>query len=138
MLPVRKQRLWFVIILIVSVTLATFLIFYALSQNINYFYSPSQIVAGNAPEGHIVRVGGIVEKGSVHHLNKSLQVTFNLTDNKNVVMVNYDGILPTLFREGQGIVAEGILNNHGIFIAQQVLAKHDANYMPREVAESMK
>lgn len=138
MLPVRKQRLVFVIILITSVTLATILILYALSQNINFFYSPSQIAAGNAPIGQLVRVGGLVEKGSIHHIGNSLQVTFKLTDNKNMVVVNYNGILPALFREGQGIVAEGMINNQGKFIAQQVLAKHDANYMPREVASSLK
>ncbi len=138
MLPVRKQRLWFIIILITSVSLATILILYALSQNINFFYSPSQIATGNAPINHVVRVGGLVEKGSIHHFGNSLQVTFKLTDNKNVVTVNYNGLLPALFREGQGIVAEGMINNQHVFIAQQVLAKHDANYMPREVASSLK
>lgn len=138
MLPIRKQRLWFVIILITSVTIALFLILYALQQNINFFYSPSQIMQGDAPIGHIVRVGGLVQKGSVHHVGQSLQVTFKLTDNKKSILVDYSGILPTLFREGQGIIVEGIINAQGIFIAQQVLAKHDANYMPRDVASSLK
>ena len=138
MLPIRKRRLWFIIILVTSVSIALVLILYALQQNINFFYSPSQIALGNAPIGHTVRVGGIVEKGSVHHMGQTLQVTFNLTDNKNVITVKYNGILPALFREGQGIVAEGIINNQGVFMAQQVLAKHDANYMPRDVANSLK
>lgn len=137
MLPIRKQRLWFIIILITSVAIALFLTLYALQQNINFFYSPSQILQGDAPIGHVVRVGGLVQKGSVHH-GQSLQVTFKLTDNNKSISVNYSGILPTLFREGQGIIVEGIINARGAFIAQQVLAKHDANYMPRDVASSLK
>ena len=138
MLPIRKQRLWFIIILISSVASALFLVLYALQQNINFFYTPTQISQGDAPLEHIIRVGGLVKVRSVHHVGQSLQVSFELTDNNKNVLIKYDGILPTLFREGQGIVVEGALNSHGDFIAQQVLAKHDANYMPREVAASLK
>lgn len=138
MLPIRKQRLWFIIILICSVATALFLVLYALQQNINFFYTPSQISQGDAPIEHIIRVGGLVKKGSVHHLGQSLQVSFELTDNKKSILIKYDGILPTLFREGQGTVVEGMINSQGTFIAQQVLAKHDANYTPREVANSLK
>lgn len=137
MIAIRKRRLFFIISLVCSASIAVALILYALQQNINLFYSPSQIVAGSAPENHLIRVGGIVQNKSVHHHGNGLMVTFVLTDNAHNVTVNYTGILPTLFREGQGIVAEGTLNNQGIFIAQQVLAKHDANYMPPDVAETL-
>lgn len=138
MLPIRKQRLWFIIILICSVATGLFLVLYALQQNINFFYTPTQIAQGDAPIGHLIRVGGLVKRGSVNHVGQSLQVSFDLTDNNKNVSIKYDGILPTLFREGQGIVVEGEINSRGDFIAQQVLAKHDANYMPREVAASLK
>ena len=138
MLPIRKQRLWFIIILITSVAIALFLTLYALQQNINFFYSPSQILQGDAPYWACCACRwGSLQKGSVHH-GQSLQVTFKLTDNNKSISVNYSGILPTLFREGQGIIVEGIINARGAFIAQQVLAKHDANYMPRDVASSLK
>jgi cytochrome c-type biogenesis protein CcmE len=111
---------------------------YALQQNINLFYSPSQIVAGEAPQGRSIRVGGLVVAGSVQRDSQSLQVGFTLTDNLNRVKVRYEGILPDLFREGQGIVARGRLTPNGVIQAQEVLAKHDENYMPPEVAASLK
>jgi cytochrome c-type biogenesis protein CcmE len=111
---------------------------YALQQNINLFYSPSQIIAGEAPPGRSIRVGGLVVTGSVQRDSQSLQVSFSLTDNLKQIRVHYDGILPDLFREGQGIVARGVLTPDGVVQAQEVLAKHDENYMPPEVAASLK
>lgn len=134
MLAARKQRLWFIIALVSGVAVALTLILYALQQNINLFYSPSQIAAGQAPINHLLRVGGIVQEGSLQHLGDGLTVTFIITDYSHFTRVKYTGMLPALFRPGQGIVAEGMLNAQGEFIAQQVLAKHDANYMPPEVA----
>ncbi len=129
----RKQRLTFVIIVIAGVSIAVGLALYALNQNINLFYSPSQVIAGLAPKHHQFRIGGLVKLGSIHKSNQHLDVNFIVTDKTHDVVVHYHGILPNLFRAGQGIVVAGKLNSHGIFIADQVLAKHDANYMPPEV-----
>jgi cytochrome c-type biogenesis protein CcmE len=111
---------------------------YALQQNINLFYSPSQIAAGEAPLGRNIRIGGLVVPGSVQRDSNSLRVAFTLTDNAKQVRVSYEGILPDLFREGQGIVARGVLKDGGMVWAEEVLAKHDENYMPPEVSSSLK
>lgn len=111
---------------------------YALQQNINLFYSPSQIAAGEAPPGRSIRVGGLVVPGSVQRAPQGLIVEFALTDNREQLQVRYEGILPDLFREGQGIVARGVLTPDGSVRAEEVLAKHDENYMPPEVADSIK
>jgi len=129
----RKKRLLLVLFIVLGVGLLAALLIYALGQNINLFYTPTQIVQGEAPVNHLFRVGGLVEKGSTHKNVKGLGIQFTLTDTKNTVVVEYQGILPDLFREGQGIVAQGQLNTQGVFIADQVLAKHDENYMPPEV-----
>ena len=113
------------------------LILMALSENLNHFYDPSQVVAGEAPQNHTFRIGGMVVDGSVHRDEGSLKVRFDLTDYKEQVTVSYEGILPDLFREGQGIVAIGKLNQN-LFVADEVLAKHDENYMPAEVKDSLK
>ena len=110
----------------------------ALNENIMFFFSPADIQAGKAPENKDFRVGGIVVEGSVSRPGEGLTVQFNLSDNDSVVMVKYTGILPDLFREGQGIIANGRLNTQGEFVASEVLAKHDENYMPPEVMEAMK
>jgi cytochrome c-type biogenesis protein CcmE len=102
-----------------------------------YFYSPTEIHAGKAPADRAIRVGGLVVDGSVRREGNSLAVQFDLTDNAAVVPVTYTGILPDLFREGQGIVAMGRINNEGLFVADEVLAKHDENYMPPEVADAL-
>lgn len=136
--PTRRKRLLLVLLVIAGMGTALGLTLYALQQNINLFYSPSQIVAGEAPQGRSIRVGGLVVAGSVQRDSQSLQVGFTLTDNLNRVRVYYEGILPDLFREGQGIVARGVLTPDGIIQAQEVLAKHDENYMPPEVAASLK
>lgn len=135
---VRRRRLTVVLIIVLGVAAAVSLTLYALQQNINLFYSPSQIAAGEAPQGRSIRVGGLVMNGSVKRDPGSLRVNFTLTDNAHTVQVVYEGILPDLFREGQGIIARGVLEPGNIVRAEEVLAKHDENYMPPEVADSLK
>jgi cytochrome c-type biogenesis protein CcmE len=136
--PLRRRRLLLLTSIVLGVGIAVGLTLYALQQNINLFYSPSQISAGAAPHGYPIRVGGLVVPGSVQREPDSLQVAFALTDNAALVRVHYEGILPDLFREGQGIIARGLLQADGSFRAEEVLAKHDENYMPPEVADSLK
>ena len=136
--PVRRKRLTLALVIVVGVGVAVGLTLYALKQNINLFYSPSQIVAGEAPLQRSIRVGGLVVPGSVQREPNSLQVVFTLTDTAQQVQVRYTGILPDLFREGQGIIARGRLLAGGMVQADEVLAKHDENYMPPEVAGSLK
>lgn len=133
----RKQRLMLVLFLVFGVAIAVGLALYALNQNINLFYSPTQIAEGEAPVGTRIRAGGMVVEGSVIRDTESLKVRFDMTDYAKNVTVEYTGILPDLFREGQGIVAQGQLDSQGIFQAVEVLAKHDENYMPPEVAEAL-
>lgn len=136
--PARRQRLFFVLILVVLAAVATGLVLYALRANMNLFYSPSQVAAGEAPVGRTLRAGGMVREHSVQRIPGSLAVDFVITDFNADLSVHYDGILPDLFREGQGIVVIGTLNEAHQVIAEQVLAKHDENYTPPEVAESLK
>ena len=137
MTPKRKKRMAFVIAIVVGVSVAVGLSLYALNQNINLFFSPTQIAAGEAPVGQRIRAGGMVVDGSVKRDQQTLKVRFGLTDYESNVTVEYTGILPDLFREGQGIVAQGAMNEQGIFIASEVLAKHDEEYMPPEVQEAL-
>lgn len=134
----RQQRMAFVGIILGGVAVATILALTAISENIMYFYSPSQIRSGEAPADATIRVGGLVVDGSVARPGEGLTVAFDLTDTVEQVSVRYTGILPDLFREGQGIVAIGKLNSDGVIMAEEVLAKHDENYMPPEVAEALK
>ncbi len=134
----RHRRMLLVSVLVIGVSVATFLALAAFQKNLLYFYTPSQIQAGEAPTGYAFRVGGLVENASVRRDPGSLAVRFTLTDGAAKVTVVYEGILPDLFREGQGIIAIGRLQADGIFKADQVLAKHDENYMPPEVAETLK
>jgi len=134
----HKQRLIFIVVIISSIAMAASLALYALQQNINLFYSPTQIVSGVAPVNHEFRLGGIVAAKSVQRAPNSLQISFDVTDQANKVRVNYTGVLPDLFREGQSVVVEGKLNAQGVVIADQVLAKHDERYMPAAVKEFMK
>ncbi len=138
MKAIRKQRLIIVLFILVGVSAAVGLASYALQQNINLFFSPAQVVGGEAPSGQKMRLGGMVVVGSLARQEDSLRVRFDLTDYRGVVTVVYEGILPDLFREGQGVVAEGVLEPGGHFKADTVLAKHDENYMPPEVADSLK
>lgn len=136
MKPHRRNRLLLVVFLVLTSGGAVGLALRALNQNINLFYSPQQIVDGDAPIGQMIRAGGMVVNGSVKHASHGLKVSFVISDLKHAqVPVVYTGILPDLFREGQGVVARGELNKNGVFVAQQVLAKHDEKYMPPEVAD---
>jgi cytochrome c-type biogenesis protein CcmE len=110
----------------------------AFNENLMFFYTPSAVVAGEAPVGRPIRVGGLVTTGSVQRQSDGLTTRFDVTDNAESVTIQYTGILPDLFREGQGIVALGSLDNDGVFVASEVLAKHDENYMPPEVADALK
>ena len=134
---VRKRKLQFLLFIVAVFMVVTGLILYALRQNINLFYTPSQIAQGQAPTKQSIRLGGMVVKGSIVREANSLSVQFKLTDYKQTVTVHYRGILPDLFREEQGIVTLGKLSDKGYFTASEVLAKHDANYMPPEVKEAL-
>jgi cytochrome c-type biogenesis protein CcmE len=134
----HKQRLAWIIILLLGVGAAVALGLVAFNANIQLFFLPSQIAAGEAPKGQVIRVGGLVEKNSVQRATDSLKIHFYVTDNKKTVPVKYEGILPDLFREGQGIVAIGKLQDDGSFNATEILAKHDENYMPPQVADGLK
>ena len=130
--PQRKKRLLLIVGLLVGVGVAVGFALSALQQNINLFYTPTQIANGEAPLDTRIRAGGMVAEGSVQRSADSLDVAFVVTDYAANVTVRYRGILPDLFREGQGIVALGRLNDDGELIADEVLAKHDENYMPPE------
>ena len=135
--PKRKKIMVGVVSLVIGISVAVTLALKAFQENLMYFFSPSEVIAGEAPENRNFRIGGLVVEDSVVRDRDSLLVEFVLTDTVNQVKVSYDGILPDLFREGQGIVANGRLNSQGVFVASEVLAKHDENYMPPEVAEAM-
>ena len=137
MTPKRKQKLMLIGLMVGGLSVAIGLTLFALSSNINLFYAPSQIVAGEAPAGVEIRAGGMVVEGSVKRDTQSMQVRFAVTDYNHEIWINYEKILPDLFREGQGIVALGRLNDSGVLIAEQVLAKHDENYMPPEVSSAL-
>lgn len=129
MKPQRKRRLIYIILLLFGAGCTGSLVIYALGQNVNLYYTPSQISTAQVRQLSSFRLGGLVKKGSVQRAGNSLAVQFILTDFHHEVTVRYTGILPALFREGQGIVAEGRWQN-GFFVADQVLAKHDEKYMP--------
>lgn len=135
--PVRRQRLIAVIFLVIAASVAIGLLTYALRQNINLFYAPSQIAAGEAPEDTRIRIGGMVVPGSIERSGETLEATFLLTDGPAQVAVSYTGILPDLFAENEAAVALGRLRADGVFEASEVLAKHDENYTPPEVADAM-
>ncbi|MES1992199.1 MAG: cytochrome c maturation protein CcmE [Pseudomonadota bacterium] len=134
----RKNRLILVLILVVGVGIAAFLVGLAFRQNLTFFFTPSQVIAGEVKPGQPFRVGGLVIPGTVERLPDGVTVRFKLTDTAAVVPVQYQGVLPDLFKEGQGIVAHGAVDQQGLFVADQVLAKHDENYMPPEVADALK
>jgi cytochrome c-type biogenesis protein CcmE len=133
----RKKRIVIVCSILAGMGIAAALILTAFEENLLYFYSPTQIIAGEAPTTRAFRIGGLVEEGSVKRNTEDLKISFVLTDTVNQIEVIYEGILPDLFREGQGIVANGKLQSNNTFIAEQVLAKHDENYMPPEVAQAL-
>lgn len=135
--PVRRQRLFMVIFIVVIASVAVGLLSFALRENINLFYPPSGIVSGEAPTGVHIRAGGMVVDGSVTRADDSLFTRFQITDGEAQVEVHYTGILPDLFSEGEAAVVTGELDQNGIFMASEVLAKHDENYTPPEVADAM-
>jgi cytochrome c-type biogenesis protein CcmE len=133
--PIRRQRLIIVLLVVVGASAAVGLAAYALRQNINLFFPPADIVAGKVQVGKKIRAGGMVVKNSLQRSPDSLQVSFVITDFTANVTVQYTGILPDLFAEGQGVVANGVLDANGVFQASEVLAKHDEKYMPPEIKE---
>lgn len=133
----RRQRFIAITLILAGVSAAAALGVTALRSNILFFYTPTQLLAGEVPRAAVVRLGGLVTRGSVRRTPDSLKITFDLTDQKTTLGVRYEGLLPDLFREGQGIVAQGRLAADRIFDATEVLAKHDENYMPPELASHL-
>jgi cytochrome c-type biogenesis protein CcmE len=133
----RKRRLVLIASALAAISLALGLVLLALRDNIVFFYGPSELAQKAPHEGQRLRIGGLVKQGSLKHEGEST-VRFAVTDTKQEVEVTYTGLLPDLFREGQGVVAEGTLRGDKIFLADSILAKHDERYMPREVADALK
>ena len=138
MTPSRRRRLIAVVVVLAGIGIATALGLTAFRKNILYYYTPSQVASGAAEVGRPFRMGGLVTTGSVQRVPGSMTVHFTLTDMQKSVPITYTGILPDLFREGQGIVVHGTLGSDGAFTADEVLAKHDEKYMPPEVAAAIK
>ena len=132
----RHKRLGFIVVGLVVLGITASLVLRALDSSLSYFFSPTEVAEGKSPENHIFRLGGLVEAGSVQR-GEELTVRFVVTDNANQINVAYAGILPDLFKEGQGVIAQGKMGEQGVFVAQEVLAKHDENYMPPEVADAL-
>ena len=138
MTPQRRKRLYLVLGVVVGVGIAATLALSAFRQNVTFYFIPTEVASGAVHSEQSFRLGGMVSKGSVRRTPGSLQVSFLVTDFKHDVPVTYSGVLPDLFREGQGIIAHGAMNSNGAFVADEVLAKHDEKYMPPEVAASLK
>jgi cytochrome c-type biogenesis protein CcmE len=134
----RRRRMMLVGLIVLGVGAAVAFALTAFQDNLLYFYSPSDVHAGKAPRDRVFRVGGMVPEGSFTRPAGSLEAHFELTDYAHNVKVSYTGVLPDLFREGQGVIARGRMTPEGVFVAEEVLAKHDENYMPPEVADSLK
>jgi len=134
----RQRRMALVAGIVVGVGIAGALALQAFRQNVMFYFDPSQVAAGQVQAGQRFRLGGMVVQGSVQRVPGSLQVRFAVTDFRHSVPVQYDNVLPDLFKEGNGVVAHGRLNESGVFVADEVLAKHDEKYMPPEVARSLK
>ena len=134
----HKKRLGLVLVLVIGIGTATALALTAFRQNMLYYFTPSEINEGKGLANRMIRVGGLVMQGSVQRASNSLLVHFKITDRTQTLAVQYTGILPDLFRENQGVVAIGKIQADGTFKATEVLAKHDENYMPPEVADSLK
>jgi len=134
----KRRRLYFVVAGMVLLGAAAGLTLYAMNDTLVFFYSPSELLAKQIPPGRTLRIGGLVETGSVAREADGTTVRFRVTDTAKTVAVVYRGILPDLFREGQGVVAEGAMGQDGVFVAAEVLAKHDEKYMPKEVVDALK
>ena len=135
--PIRKQRIYALIAILAGSILAVGLVISALSKNLNLFYSPTDLLNNNLSSDTLIRAGGMVREGSIKRSDDSLNIEFTVTDFENDLVINYSGILPDLFSEKAGVVVQGYLENEGTFRAVEVLAKHDENYMPPEVAKLM-
>tara|TARA_X000000368_G_C23056006_1_gene723895 strand:- start:3534 stop:3959 length:426 start_codon:yes stop_codon:yes gene_type:complete len=135
--PIRKQRIYALIAIIVGSILAVYLVVSALSKNLNLFYSPTDLLNNDLSPDTLIRAGGMVREGSIKRSDISLSIEFVVTDFKNDLKIKYSGILPDLFSEEAGVVVQGYLEKEGTFRAIEVLAKHDENYMPPEVAKLM-
>jgi cytochrome c-type biogenesis protein CcmE len=133
----RRKRLLAVLGVLAGVGAAAVLASLAFEDNLLYFYNPTQVLAGDAPQGRTFRIGGMVTEGSLERTEGTLEVRFVVTDYRHSIPVRYEGLLPDLFKEGQGVIAHGRMADAGVFVADEVLAKHDENYMPPEVAESL-
>jgi cytochrome c-type biogenesis protein CcmE len=134
----KRRRFYFVVVGMVLLGAAAGLALYAMNDTLVFFYSPSEVLAKQIPPGRTLRIGGLVETGSVARDADGATVHFRVTDTAKTVAVVYKGILPDLFREGQGVVAEGTMSPDGVFVAAEVLAKHDEKYMPKEVVDALK
>ena len=134
--PIRKRRLLLILALVAASGVAATLVALALRENITYLYTPSQVYAGEAADQAVFRLGGMVAKNSLHREEGTLKVSFGVTDGDAVMTARYEGILPDLFRENQAVIATGSLHD-GVFVSTEVLAKHDENYMPKELADAM-
>ncbi|HEY0941997.1 MAG TPA: cytochrome c maturation protein CcmE [Steroidobacter sp.] len=134
----RRRRMALVALIVLGVGAAATFALTAFQENLLYFYSPSDVSAGKAPLDRVFRVGGMVPEGSFSREPGSLEAHFVLTDYEHTVKVSYTGVLPDLFREGQGVIARGRMGSDGVFVAEEVLAKHDENYMPPDVADTLK
>ena len=133
----RHRRLGIVFTGLIGLGIATALVLNALEGNLSYFFSPTEVAAGDAPADRIFRLGGLVEEGSVMREEGQIEINFVVTDMAERVKVTYSGILPDLFAEGQGVVAQGRMSSDNVFVADEVLAKHDETYMPPEVAAAL-
>jgi cytochrome c-type biogenesis protein CcmE len=133
----RQKRLSFIVAGVALVALAVGLVLYALKNNVSLYFTPTQVYNKEAPQGRSFRIGGLVEKGSLQRQTDGLTVHFNITDTTKTMQVVYKGILPDLFKEGKGVVAQGKLEADNVFHAEEVLAKHDENYMPPEAKDAL-
>jgi cytochrome c-type biogenesis protein CcmE len=133
----RHRKLALIALVVAALGVAAALVLNAFNSNLVFFFSPTQVANGEAPTSRAFRIGGLVEAGSIKRQADGLTVNFVVTDTAKSIPVTYTGILPDLFKEGKGVVAEGKLGSDGLFIATQVLAKHDENYMPPEAASAL-
>src|SRR5512137_2846952 len=134
----RQKRLWFIVAGVALVAAAVGLVLFALKNNVSLYFTPTQVFNKEAPQGRSFRIGGLVEVGSLQRQTDGLTVHFNITDTTKTMPVVYKGILPDLFKEGKGVVAQGRLEADNLFHAEEVLAKHDENYMPPEAVDAIK
>ena len=134
----RQKRFLFIVVGLAALSLAVGLVLNALKGNVNLYFTPTQVFNNEAPQGRSFRIGGLVEEGSIKRQENGLTVNFVITDTHRSIPVVYTGILPDLFKEGKGVVAQGSVDANGLMRADEVLAKHDENYMPPEAADAMK